>query len=96
LLKYLLKSFKGNDDETKRKAFKQKALLWALNSRGWTVSKSLVSLKYHLMKGYEKLNSEDSKGQRTSRLHRGVSSDKFKNNYNYNLMKGYENVEFRR
>jgi len=44
LLKYLLKSFRGNDIETEIKVFRQKALLWAVNSRGWAVSKALVSL----------------------------------------------------
>jgi len=44
LMKYLLKAFKGEDSEEAKKAFRQKALLWALNSRGWAVSKSLISL----------------------------------------------------
>jgi len=44
LLKYLLKAFEGNTEETVQKAFRQKALLWALNSRGWAVSGSLISL----------------------------------------------------
>jgi len=44
LLKYLLKAFAGNTDDTIAKANRQKALLWALNSRGWAVSGSLISL----------------------------------------------------
>ena len=44
LLKYLLKAFSGNTDDTIEKAFSQKALLWAVNSRGWAVSGSLISL----------------------------------------------------
>jgi len=32
-----LKSFTGNDIETENKALKQKALLWAVNSKGWAV-----------------------------------------------------------
>jgi hypothetical protein len=44
LLKYLLKAFKGESSEEVEKADMQKALLWALNSRGWAVSKSLFSL----------------------------------------------------
>jgi hypothetical protein len=44
LLKYLLKTFSGESSEEVKKAFRQKALLWALNSRGWAVSKSLFSL----------------------------------------------------
>jgi len=44
LLKYLLKAFAGNTEDTVQKAFSQKALLWALNSRGWAVSGSLISL----------------------------------------------------
>jgi len=49
LLKYLLKSFTGNDIETENKALKQKALLWAVNSKGWAVSKSLISLMITLL-----------------------------------------------
>ena len=44
LLKYLLKAFAGNTEDTVQKAFRQKALLWAVNSRGWAVSASLISL----------------------------------------------------
>ena len=44
LLKYLLKVFSGNGEEGEDKAFLQKALLWAVNSRGWSVSQSLISL----------------------------------------------------
>jgi len=44
LLKYLLKAFAGNTEDTVQKAFRQKALLWAVNSRGWAVSASLVCL----------------------------------------------------
>ena len=44
LLKYLLKAFSGNTDDTIAKADRQKALLWAVNSRGWSVSGSLISL----------------------------------------------------
>jgi len=44
LLKYLLKAFAGNTDDTIDKAFSQKALLWAVNSRGWAVSGSIISL----------------------------------------------------
>ena len=44
LLKYLLKAFAGNTEDTVQKAFRQKALLWAVNSRGWAVSAALVSL----------------------------------------------------
>jgi len=44
LIKYLLKAFSGKNSEEAKKADKQKALLWALNSRGWAVSRSLVSL----------------------------------------------------
>jgi hypothetical protein len=44
LLKYLLKAFVGKTEEESVKAFRQKALLWALNSRGWSVSGSLISL----------------------------------------------------
>ena len=44
LLKYLLKAFSGKTDDTVAKAFRQKALLWAVNSRGWAVSGSLISL----------------------------------------------------
>jgi len=40
----LLKAFSGKNSEEAKKADKQKALLWALNSRGWAVSKSLISL----------------------------------------------------
>ena len=44
LLKYLLKAFAGKTLDEKDKAFRQKALLWAVNSRGWAVSGSLISL----------------------------------------------------
>jgi hypothetical protein len=44
IMKYLLKAFKGESSEEVEKANMQKALLWALNSRGWAVSKSLISL----------------------------------------------------
>ena len=44
LLKYLLKAFAGNTEDGVQKAFRQKALLWAVNSRGWSVSGSLISL----------------------------------------------------
>jgi len=44
LLKYLLKAFAGKALDEKDRAFSQKALLWAVNSRGWAVSGSLVSL----------------------------------------------------
>ena len=44
LLKYLLKAFAGKTLDEKDRAFGQKALLWAVNSRGWAVSGSLISL----------------------------------------------------
>jgi hypothetical protein len=44
LLKYLLKAFAGNTEDTIDKAFTQKAMLWAVNSRGWAVSSSIISL----------------------------------------------------
>ncbi len=44
LLKYLLKAFSGKTPDENDKAFMQKALLWAVNSRGWAVSSSLISL----------------------------------------------------
>jgi len=44
LLKYLLKAFAGSTEDTIAKAFSQKALLWAVNSRGWAVSGNLISL----------------------------------------------------
>jgi hypothetical protein len=44
LLKYLLKAFTGKTPDENDKALKQKALLWALNSRGWAVSGNLISL----------------------------------------------------
>jgi len=44
LLKYLLKAFAGSTEDEVQKAFRQKALLWAVNSRGWAVSGNLVCL----------------------------------------------------
>jgi len=44
LLKYLLKSFTGKTVDEMDRAFSQKALLWAVNSRGWAVSGNLVCL----------------------------------------------------
>jgi hypothetical protein len=44
LIKYLLKAFRGKSNEEVQKANMQKALLWALNSRGWAISKALFSL----------------------------------------------------
>jgi len=44
LLKYLLKAFAGNNEDTIQRAFSQKAMFWAVNSRGWAVSGALVSL----------------------------------------------------
>jgi hypothetical protein len=44
LLKYLLKAFKGKTVDENDRAFSQKAMLWAVNSRGWAVSGNLISL----------------------------------------------------
>jgi hypothetical protein len=44
LLKYLLKAFTGKTADEIDRAFIQKAMLWAVNSRGWAVSGSLISL----------------------------------------------------
>jgi len=44
LLKYLLKAFTGKTVDEIDRVFIQKAMLWAVNSRGWAVSGSLIFL----------------------------------------------------